>query len=102
MGSREKKLRDYELTVVVSPEVTDEDFPAAIEKVSQFITQRGGEVNEVNQWGRRKLAYPINHFGEGNYFLTQFKLDPKMVAEVEGGLLLSEEILRHLLVRKDG
>lgn len=93
-------MRDYELTVIVSPEVTDEDFPATVEKVTQFITQRGGEVAEVNPWGRRKLAYPISRFEEGNYFLTQFKLDPKMTAEVEKSLLLSEEILRHLLIRR--
>jgi len=93
------QLRDYELVVIISPEVTDEDVPAALEKISQFITDRGGAITEVNQWGRRKLAYPIQQFLEGNYVLTQFKIEPKMTAELEASLRLAEEFLRHLLVR---
>ena len=77
------QLRDYELVLIISPEVTDEDVPAALEKLSQFITDRGGTITEVNQWGRRKLAYPIKQFLEGNYVLTQFKIEPKMTAELE-------------------
>jgi small subunit ribosomal protein S6 len=93
------QLRDYELVVIISPEVTDEDVPAALEKMSHFITDRGGTITEVNQWGRRKLAYPIQQFLEGNYVLTQFKIEPKMTAELEASLRLAEEFLRHLLVR---
>jgi len=92
-------LRDYELVVIISPEVTDEEVPITLEKMNQFITDRGGSITEVNQWGRRKLAYPIENFMEGNYVLTQFKMEPKQTAELEASLRLSEEILRHLLVR---
>lgn len=70
-----------------------------LEKMNQFITDRGGSITEVNQWGRRKLAYPIENFMEGNYVLTQFKMEPKQTAELEANLRLTEEILRHLLVR---
>lgn len=92
-------MRDYELVVIISPEVTDEEFPVTLEKMNQFITDRGGSITEVNQWGRRKLAYPIGNFMEGNYVLTQFKMEPKQTAELESSLRLTEEILRHLLVR---
>lgn len=92
-------MRDYELVVIISPEVTDEEVPITLEKMNQFITDRGGSITEVNQWGRRKLAYPIENFMEGNYVLTQFKMEPKQTAELEASLRLSEEILRHLLVR---
>ncbi|OGO06117.1 MAG: 30S ribosomal protein S6 [Chloroflexi bacterium RBG_13_54_9] len=92
-------MRDYELVMIVSPEIADEDVPAAIERVSQFITGRGGTVVEVDQWGRRRLAYPIRHFNEGIYVLTQFRLEPRLAAELEANLQISEEILRHLLVR---
>ncbi len=92
-------MRDYELVVIISPEVTDEEFPVTLEKMNQFITDRGGSITEVNQWGRRKLAYPIENFMEGNYVLTQFKMEPKQTAELEASLKLTEEILRHLLVR---
>jgi len=92
-------LRDYELVVIISPEVAEEEIPATLEKISRFIVERGGSVTEVNQWGGRKLAYPIKNFMEGNYVLTHFKLDPRLTAELEASLGLSEEILRHLLVR---
>ena len=93
-------MRDYELTVVISPSVADDEVTATLEKkVSQFITERGGSITEVKPWGRKKLAYPIKNDNEGNYVLTIFKMDPNLTAELESSLELSEEILRHLLVR---
>ena len=80
------RVRDYELTAVFSPEIAEEDIPTEIEKVNQFITQKGGVITEVNQWGRRKLAYPIRRFREGNYALTQFKLQPNLTVELEKNL----------------
>jgi small subunit ribosomal protein S6 len=94
-------LRDYELVLIISPEILEEDVPSAIEKVSQFITGRGGEVAGVNRWGRRKLAYPIQRHLEGNYVVTEFRLDPNQVAGLEASLGLVEEVIRHLVVRTD-
>jgi small subunit ribosomal protein S6 len=94
-------LRDYELVLVISPEIPEEEVPSTIDKVSQFITGRGGEVAEVNRWGRRKLAYPIRRHLEGNYVVTQFRLDPGQVGGLEASLELTEEVLRHLVVRTD-
>ncbi len=92
-------MRDYELIVIVSPEVPEEELPSHLDKISEFITNKGGSVTEVERWGKRKLAYPINHFREGNYVLTRFKLEPGTTAELEANLRISERILRHLLVR---
>jgi len=92
-------LRDYELIVIVSPDVPEEELPTHLDKISEFITNKGGSVTEVERWGKRKLAYPINHFREGNYVLTRFKLEPGTTAELEANLRISEKILRHLLVR---
>lgn len=94
-------MRDYELTVVISPDVAEEDVPAAIERLTTAVSSRGGEVLDVRQWGRRRLAYPINRHTEGNYLITQIKLDPERAHELESGFAISEEVLRHLLVRKD-
>jgi small subunit ribosomal protein S6 len=94
-------LRDYELVLVINPEIPEEEVPSTIDKVSQFITGRGGEVAEVNRWGRRKLAYPIRRHLEGNYVVTQFRLDPNQVASLEVSLELTEEVIRHLVVRTD-
>lgn len=92
-------MRDYELVVIIKPSVADDEVPATVEKTSQYITERGGSVAEVNQWGRKKLAYPIKDFTEGNYVLTQFSMDPESTTELEANLELSEDILRYLLVR---
>jgi small subunit ribosomal protein S6 len=94
-------LRDYELVLIISPEIAEEDVPSAIDKVSQFITNRGGTIEGVNRWGRRKLAYPIRRHLEGNYVLTQFRFDPDQIAGLEASLGLAEEVIRHLVVRTD-
>lgn len=92
-------MRDYELVLIINPEIPEEEVPAHIDKVSEFITARGGTITEVNRWGKRKMSYPINHFREGNYVLTRFKTEPGMTAALEANLRISEKILRHLLVR---
>ena len=93
-------MREYELTVVFSPEISDEDMVNEIEKVNRLVTEKGGVLNgEVKRWGKRKLAYPIRRFKEGNYVLTQFELGPEQTAELERNLQSSEGILRHLLVK---
>ncbi len=95
----DKQLRDYELVLIISPEVGEEKFDAIIDNVSQFVTGKGGTISNVDRWGKRKLAYPIRHFMEGSYVLTQFKLKPALSQELEANLQISEEVLRHLLIR---
>jgi small subunit ribosomal protein S6 len=95
-------LRRYELVVIISPQVADDEVPEAVERlVRRPVEGQGGEVGEVNQWGRRKLAYPIEKHLEGSYVLTEFRLDPQRTKELERGLHISEEVIRHLLVRLD-
>ena len=95
----DEQLRDYELVLIISPEVGDEVLDTTIDKVSQFITERGGIISEVERWGKKKLAYPIKHFMEGSYVLSRFKLKPALGKELEANFQISEEVLRHLLVR---
>jgi len=87
--------------MVVSPDVGDEGFPATVERVSQFIQDRGGEIKEVEPWGRRRLAYPIRRFTEAFYVVTHFSIDPQSVRALEGNLDLAEDVIRHLVVRLD-
>jgi len=94
-------VRDYELVMVVSPDVGDEGFPTTVERVSNFIQERGGDVKDVDQWGRRRLAYPIGRYSEGFYAVTHFSLEPNEVRSLEGNLDLAEDVLRHLVVRQD-
>jgi small subunit ribosomal protein S6 len=98
VSQEDKQLRDYELVVIVRPEV-DEAIDSVIDSVSRFITENGGVVSAVEPWGKRKLAYPIKHFMEGSYVLTRFKLRPKWSKQLETNLQISEDVLRHLLVK---
>ena len=94
-------MYDYEMVLVINPEIQvaeGENHPI-IEKVSNLITAKGGSIVGINRWGKRKLAYPINRFTEGEYVLAQFQIPPLMVKELEANLKLTEDILRHLLVR---
>ena len=93
--------RDYELVVILNPEIGDDAVPNSIQKVEQGITSRGGEVTDSNHWGRRRLAYPIKRHMEGNYVVTQVKLDPALVPELESTLRISEDVIRHLIIRAD-
>ena len=95
----DKQLRDYELVFIISPEVAEEKTDTIIDNVSQFITAGGGTISDVERWGKRKLAYPIRHFMEGGYVLTRFKLRPALGKELESNLRISEEVLRHLLIK---
>lgn len=90
---------DYELVFIISPEIGDEARDAVIENISQLITGKDGVVSDVEQWGKRKLAYPIKHFMEGSYVLIRLKLNPLSNKELESNLQLSEIILRYLLIK---
>ncbi|MCX6013018.1 MAG: 30S ribosomal protein S6 [Chloroflexi bacterium] len=92
-------MYDYEMVLVINPEIQvaeGENHPI-IEKVSN--PGKGGSIIAISRWGKRRLAYPINRFTEGEYVLAQFQIPPLMVKELEANLKLTEDILRHLLVR---
>jgi small subunit ribosomal protein S6 len=92
-------LRDYELVVILSPDVADDAVDGSLERLQQSISSRGGEVVETTHWGRRRLAYPIARHMEGNYVVSQIRLDPGQVPDLEGSLRISEEVIRHLIIR---
>jgi small subunit ribosomal protein S6 len=95
----DKRLQDYELVYIISPEITDDVLETRVNVITQFITGRDGVVAGVEKWGKKKLAYPIKHFLEGNYVLTKFKMSPARCKELEANLRISEDIIRHLLVK---
>jgi small subunit ribosomal protein S6 len=94
-------LRDYELMVVLSPDIADDAFPASLERLQQSIAAQGGEVANVDHWGRRRLAYPIKRHMEGNYVVSQIRLSPDKVDDLDSGLRIAEDVIRHLIVRAD-
>ncbi len=92
-------MNNYEIVFIISPEIPDEEVSKVIEKVSGLITGKGGTISEVNQWGRKKLAYPVKKYQEGNYVLARFNGNVAAVKEIETALRVSNEVLRHLVVR---
>ncbi len=94
-------MNSYETLYVVKPDLEDEDRAALISKFSDIITANGGEIENVDEWGKRKLAYPINHIGEGYYVLVNFKAMPELPAELERNFKISDNIMRYIVIRKD-
>ena len=91
-------LRDYELMYIIRPTVADEEVAGATGKVESLITGLGGEVSERNQWGKRRLAYPIDRYEDGYYMVEKIKLDPNRARELEDQLRISDDVIRHILV----
>lgn len=94
-------MNKYELAVVVSAKIEDEDRAATIEKVKEYITRFGGTVTEVDEWGKRKLAYEIQKMREGFYYFVRFESDATCPAEVEKRVRIMENVIRYLCVRQD-
>ncbi len=93
--------RDYELGFILDPEVSEEQSHAILERVEQIVSNYDGQVVRVNQWGRRRLAYPIQHHRDGYYVFFDMILTPETVLELDRTMKVSEEVLRHLIKRRD-
>ncbi len=91
-------MRRYELMLLFRPDLEDDKLQSAVEKVTRAIVNAGGALTKVSPWGKRRLAYQIQHFREASYFLIHFDIAPSAVREIEQGLRISEEILRHLVI----
>jgi small subunit ribosomal protein S6 len=90
-------MRRYELMLLFRPDLEDDKLQSAVERVTRAIVNAGGALTKVSPWGKRRLAYEIQHFREASYFLIHFDIPPAAVRDIERGLLITEEILRHLV-----
>ena len=94
-------MRTYELLFIARPELEEEELGALVESIQKAMTDNGGEIVDVEHWGKRTLAYAIKHKTEGYYVLIHAKLELPAIREMERTLKLSEDVLRYLLVRMD-
>ena len=94
-----QRVRDYEVVLVLSPEATEDEIAATVERIDKLITDAGGSVAEHDSWGLKRLAYPIMKFNEGNYVLTKFSLDASAVSEFKRSLEAAEDLIRFLVTR---
>src|SRR5258708_26363637 len=97
---RRSPLRDYEVLYIVRADLEDDKVQDAVKRVNTLIERSGGAIERTNLWGKRKLAYDVKHQKEGSYVLQDFQLAPDRVPELEASLKITEEVLRHLIVRK--
>ena len=91
-------MREYEIVYVIKPDLSDEERANKVERIHDLITENGGEIEKIDDWGKRVLAYEIRHYSEGHYGLTTFQLLPQSVKPLKERLNIDEDILRYQIV----
>ena len=94
-------MNKYELAVIVSAKLEDDERAATIEKVKEQIARFGGTVTAVDEWGKKRLAYDIQKMREGFYYFIQFDADENVPADVEKNVRIMENVIRFLCIRQD-
>jgi small subunit ribosomal protein S6 len=92
--------RDYEILYIVRPDVEETDLGDVTKRIETLIESLDGSIQRTNVWGKRRLAYEVDHLREGHYVLTDFQIEPARVPEMEASLKISDTVFRHLIVRK--
>jgi small subunit ribosomal protein S6 len=93
-------LREYEVLYIVRADLDDDKVQDIVKRVNTLIEKAGGSIERTNVWGKRKLAYEVKHQKEGSYILQDFEIAQDRIPELEAALKITEEVLRHLVVRK--
>lgn len=93
-------MRNYEAMIILQPDLEEDARNALVEKVQSFILKDGAEVTDVNHWGTRRLAYEINDFRDGYYFLLKFAGKGTEIGELERNLKITDGVLRYLVIRE--
>ena len=94
-------MNKYELTVVVNAKIEDDVRVATVEKVKEYVARYGGTVTEVEEWGKKRLAYEIQKMKEGFYYFIQFEADATAPAEIERHVRIMENVIRYLCLRQE-
>lgn len=94
-------MNKYELALVVNAKIEDEARVATVEKVKEYITRFGGTITNVDEWGKKRLAYEIQKMKEAFYYFIQFESDSNCPNEVEAHVRIMEQVIRYLCVRQD-
>ena len=94
-------MKAYELLFFVDPSLDPETRLAVMNRIQGVITSAEGSVDNVDEWGKRKLAYEINDLTDGDYTLINFHADPTQIAELDRVLRITDAVVRHMIVRRD-
>lgn len=94
-------MSKYELALVVNAIIEDEAREAVVEKAKSYVARYGGTVTEVEEWGKKRLAYEVQKMREGFYYFIQFEADATCPAEVERHVRIMDNVMRYLIVKKE-
>ena len=94
-------MNKYELTLIVNAKIEDDARAATVEKAKEYIIRFGGTVTEVEDWGKKRLAYEVQKMREGFYYFIQFEAEPSVPAQIEQNVRIMDNVLRFLCVKKD-
>ena len=94
-------MRKYEIMYIIRPNIEDEAKKALIERFSGILTGNGAEISETKDWGKRRLAYEINDFRDGYYQILQVNAEPAAVDEFSRLAKISEDIIRHIVIKNE-
>ncbi|WP_213975146.1 30S ribosomal protein S6 [Tepidanaerobacter acetatoxydans] len=94
-------MRQYETVFIIDPEFEADEVKALVEKFKGMIEDQGGEVTEVDEWGKFRLAYPINDKREGHYFLMNFTANPATAQDLERVYKITNGLMRYLIINKE-
>ena len=94
-------MNKYEVLYIIRTDLEEEAIKAVVEKFSAVITANGGEIEKCDEWGKRRLAYPIDYKNEGYYVLVKFTSNPAFPAELDRILGITDGVIRSMIVRRD-
>lgn len=94
-------MRKYEVMYIIRPSIEEEAQKALIERFNEVLTEKGAEITEAKEWGKRRLAYEINDFRDGFYMVLKVNSNPEAIQEFERLAKISEDIIRHIVVKDE-
>ncbi|MCG9969015.1 30S ribosomal protein S6 [Pelotomaculum terephthalicicum JT] len=94
-------MRKYEVVFVIRPDLDDDKNTAVIDKFKDLVESQGGEVLKVDKWGKRRLAFEVKDFREGFYVIFHINAESKVSSELDRVFKITDEVLRHIIVREE-
>ena len=94
-------MRQYETIYIINPEFEEDAIKELVDKFKALIEEQGGQVSDIDEWGKRRLAYPINDHREGYYFLMNFTANPETAQDLERVYKITNGLMRYLIIKKE-
>jgi len=94
-------VKAYEALIILDPTLSEEDRAAAVKRITDLVTEGGSTLDNVDEWGKRKLAYEIGKRSDGEYLLVEFHADPSAIDEIDRVLSIADTVVRFIIIKRD-